>query len=420
MCRACGNEIPDAGSDAGPQPSDAGIDSGTPDASAPPLGPYGSRTFTVEATTYWTSSGLYVEPGTEVTFSANGVWSSWFGTQPLHGPGGVAGQLVNGCPWGSLVASVGLPINGLFICVGAGLAFTADAGGIVYLGPSDYGLDDNGGALQVTVTSTGAQVPTIDAGDLAGYDFTRVSAPQIELAHGHVLLTVPTALAKKYVTTAPAALVNFEQWYEQHAALAGARPYHGQPIRFVPDEGVRAIGAWMVSGNPIRIDPKTLDGMAGGENLLQSADPKFSVWGFPHEMGHDFSFINEGRYMVGPGPIEAWANVFTVHALEKLSHPEANLSTRCMGVPAHLASGTYAGFKADPWLPLCMLMELKTKYGWVLFEKFLQSYNTIDLATVPATTAADGVRWAWIRDRFNAITGEDTTAVFQKFKVPLS
>lgn len=199
-------------------------------------------------------------------------------------------------------------------------------------------------------------------------------------------------------------------------ALAGcSEPYQGQKVRYIP--GVRN-GVAMVSGNPIHYDESFMEGGVGHENVLESADHRFSVWGFVHELGHNFSWLNEGLYMIGDGPIEAWANIFTVHVLETLGHPEAKRDV-CAGATRHKATGTYSTFRNDPWLPLCMLLELKDSYGWSMFQEFFRSYATLDPRVVPQLGEPESERWSWLRDFFNELTDEDTTEIFESYHIPL-
>jgi hypothetical protein len=388
-----------------------------PEEPAPPLGPYGSREFTLEATEHWLNTGLYVRPGMTVRISAIGTWSMQTGYS--SGPEGLDYE-VAGCNWGALVARVGLPYYGETRCIGSEKTLDIASEGILFVGSNDYGREDNAGSLVVSISSEGEQSPVVKADELVDYPLETISAGMIELSSEHVLLTLPKSLVARYQSSAPQALDQFDSWYNLHASLAGAAPYGGRRIRYFPDPTVYQLGAWMIAGNPIRVDPASLDGFPGNSSILQVHDPLYSVWGFVHEMGHDFTYINGRSYLIGYGPTEAWANIFTLHTLGAQNHPEAE-RPYCGGVAAYLTSGSYAQFLQDPWLPLCMLMEFKAKYGWSFYQRFFRWHGALDLeaAQVPLTTDPDAVRWAWLRDSFNALAGEDTSPVFLKYKVPL-
>lgn len=406
----------DAGPDAGP---DVAVEPELP-VPVEPFPPYGARSVEVPATTYWVMTELHLEPGDTFSVSATGAWTSWEEADPLHGPAGHADYLWDGCAIGSLVARVGLEASSPKVCVGAGGEWTAERAGLLYLAMNDGVREDNDGALQVEVASAAAWAPALAAAEVADFPLEAVQSPWVEVVGQHVVWALPLELVAAHRDTAEASLAAFDAWYEAHAALAAATPYGGQRVRYYPDLGVEQWGAWMVAGNPILVHPDALDSPPGGESALRSHDPAHSVWGFVHELGHDFTFVNGGRYLIGYGPTEAWANVFTLHTLAASDHPEQDKSY-CDGRAGYLADGWYFQFEKDPWVPLCMLMELRDAHGWGLYEGFFAWYNALDLeaAGVPAPDAPVGERWAWLRDALSAVAGEDLTPVFAKYKVPL-
>jgi hypothetical protein len=296
-----------------------------------------------------------------------------------------------------------------------------------YLVPNDGILEDNAGVVTVEIASpTGVWAPTLEAAHVVDYDVSVLEAPWVELnSPEHVVLTLPTEVLAAHRMEAPQALESFDAWYESHRDLAGAVPYGGQRIRFFPDPTIGSF-AYMIAGNPIRYLPSAMDGPVGGDNILRVHDERFGVWGFVHELGHDFTFINDGwRYMVGAGPVEAWANVFTLYTLERLDDPQQNgpadRSPPCdpAARDAYIASGTYETFREDFWLPLCMLLELKDAHGWSLFEAFFSEFNASDLQGVPTTSATDAERWTWLRDTLDRLSGQSTTAIFERYRIPL-
>jgi hypothetical protein len=382
----------------------------------------------VEATDHGTNTELFLKAGETAAFSASGNWSTWPGVYPATGPEGDPTFELDGCPIGSLVAQVGLEWEGSTVhCVGAAAQITASQSGIVFVRINDGVVEDNSGSMTVTVTSGGARAPVIAASQVASYDLAAVSAEQIELAGAHVLLTLPRDLVLKYQQQAALALTAFDDWYAAQQTFVGFAPYNGDPIRFFPDDSITPYGYYMISGNPIRFSPAALDGAPGGHAVLQVHRPGDPVWPFSHEMAHDFTvYLAGGRYMIGPGPVEAWANVVNIWALQQTGFTEGiqqyplDWQDACTGLAQYLASGSYAQFRDDPWLPLCMLLEIKDQYGWALFGHFFADLQTIDPDTIPSDSAPDIERWSWLRDRLNSVAGVDLTAVFAKYKVPLN
>jgi hypothetical protein len=330
------------------------------------------------------------------------------------------------CRYGELVAQIGLHYYGRAICVGEGTVFTADAAGLLYLSSwapwhTDRSLGE--GSVTVLIEAEGVEAPTLAAAAIGGYDLQTLAAEELEIAGEHVILTVSRAQLSEFQQDAGGSLDAFENFYQSHLSLAGAAPYNGHPIRYFPDADTRKLGpsAWMLSGNPIRVDPiAAYGGGFDGSNLLQSQNMANSVWGFVHEMGHDFTFINGGRYLIGGGPTEAWANIFTLYTLENLGYPEADQDHKCDDLPDFFLNGDYQTFKGDTWLPLCMFFELKEVYGWRLFRDFFHDYNTMDRQTAPGKFAEDYIRWAWLTDEFTRLAGADVSAVFLKYHVPLA
>lgn len=372
----------------------------------------------VAATAYWVNTGRFLREGEVVDLAASGSWTMWDGVYEATGPAGTDWDL-DGCPAHALIGSVGLRWGDPILCVGDGTALVAPRDGILYLAANDGGREDNAGEVTVSLSGDGVLAPIVNAGQIADFDWDDVEADDVELRGAHVWLQVPRELARAEAASAGASLATFDTWYGHHAALSGATPYGGQPIRFVPDATIRDLGAWMLSGNPIRIDPDAMDDPGEGSHVLRAYDASHSAWGFVHEMGHDFSFINGGAYMIGGGPVEGWANVWSKYTLEQTGYPEAS-RTECDGVDAYVASGPYAEFEADAWLPLCLLMEIHDQHGgWPTFQAFFASYNALPPASIPAWDAPVEERWGFVRDQLNAAGGGDVTPLLQRYHIPL-
>jgi hypothetical protein len=316
--------------------------------------------------------------------------------------------------------------------VGEGTTMIASKAGILYLGAIiDTDLGDtygvrlpNEGALAVTVTSDGATVPTVFADDAATFDFSSIASGWVELRAEHVTITAPAAIAQQDRATIAPALAFFDAVYEKQAELRGATPYQGERVRFYPDASIDGIG-YMLAGNPVRMMPVIFENPAPGERLLASNDPAHGVWGFAHELGHVFSFVN-GTWHYQQDTLEAWCNLFTVYALRGLMRPDPGFgndatypsATFCPDKATYLASGTYdAQFKGDPFLQLCFLLTFEEAYGFSMYSEVFATLNAIPWQEIPSSPPA--AVWGWVRDEMSSAAGEDVTPIFQEWKIPL-
>ena len=372
----------------------------------PPAGPYGSMTFEVPAAQNWVNTGLFLEAGQQATITESGAWmvSPNLGDSIDHGS----------CVVGDLVARIGLHYKDpALTCVRGEANFVADKDGILFVG----GLADNDlgetyesrfwaeGSKTVSVTSEGATVPTVEAVDTGAYGFDRVQSPWVEVRGDHVLLTLPTATAVQDAQDLAAAAARLDEMYALEEQLRGDVPQHGQRIRFFPDPDVTPLG-YMLAGNPVRMQPVLVDA-AFPDRISQAGLPTIDLWGFAHELGHDFTFV--GRlWWYQENSLESWPNLFSIYALEDMGipiHPEAD---SCPG------SDPVAYDSWDAWDGLCFLLQFQYAYGWAFYQDFFAGLNATDPTTVPAGPLA----WSFVHDRFEAIAGEDVTPIFEAWGVP--
>ncbi len=372
------------------------------------------------ANTYWTNTGIELRRGERVSVCAFGRWTI-DRAGPHHGPEGQSVKL-GSCAFGSLVASIGLSYKGPTHCIGRAGQLVAERDGILFIGQNDGILEDNLGSVVATIEGGGRPSVSTSCGSARMLHPARLAQSSwAELGGRYVSLVLPTAQVIARQAQADAAIAALDTWYDSHRSLAGAVPYGGQPIRFVPDPRIGEVDAWMLSGNPVRVDPK-----ASAEFLQVHERRKTEfgpAWGIAHEMGHNFSVINGGRFLIGPGPGEAWANVFTLYSLRRYGHPEGakSMSQICEQARAYLSQAKpYSVFRSDPDVPLCMLMELRQQYGWSMFQRFFHAYNRSDQNLAPPSSAPDATRWTWVRDVLSRAAGADITPLLRKYRVPLN
>ncbi len=372
----------------------------------PPGGPYGSMTFEVPAAQNWVNTGLYLEAGQSATITERGAWmvNPDAGDPIDHGP----------CLVGDLVARIGLHYRDpALTCVQGETAFVAEADGILFLG----GLPSNDlgetyesrfwaqGSKTVTVTSDGATVPTVEAIETATYAFDQVESPWVEIRGDHVLMTLPTATAQQDANDLQAAAARLDDIYVLEQELRGDVPQHGQRIRFFPDPDVTPLG-YMLAGNPVRMQPVLVDATFS-DRISQAGLSTIDLWGFAHELGHDFTFV--GRlWWYQENSLESWPNLFSIYALENLGIP---LHTQALACPG---SAPVAYDEWDAWDGLCFLLQFQYEYDWAFYQQFFAELNATDPTVVPGGPLA----WSFIHDRFEAIAGVDITPIFEAWSVP--
>lgn len=372
-----------------------------------PGGPYGTRTFSVPAAQNWVNTGLFLRAGEQATIDESGAWTvnADTGMTIDHGP----------CVVGDLVARIDLNYKdpALTCVAGTGVVFTADKDGILFVGalPSnDLGetyetRDEATGSKTVTITSDGDTVPTVEAALAADYPFGDVVSGRVELRSDHIIVSVPTVTAGPDAAVIAAAMERLDTFYELHEELRGALPHNGQRIRFIADPDVVPLG-YMLAGNPVRMDPILVD-PTYANRITQAGMPGVDVWGFAHELGHDFTFVNR-IWWYQENSLESWPNLFSIHALDTLGLPLNAETARCpAGVPVPYASW-------DAWDGLCFLMQFQYTHGWELYEEFFAQLNTTPSGDVPSGAAA----WTFVHDRIEAIAGTDVTPVFVAWGVP--
>lgn len=117
----------------------------------------------VRSAEVWTSTGLKVAPGQTVSITATGTISSSVASPRVsNGPEGLAHldgfpdtrdfptNVIRGELHAAMIGRIG--DGGTAFLVGAGKTFTAESGGILYLGINDTGVENNEGAFRALVT----------------------------------------------------------------------------------------------------------------------------------------------------------------------------------------------------------------------------------------------------------------------------
>jgi hypothetical protein len=362
--------------------------------------PYGSHTFDVPAQQNWVNTGLYLKKGETASLTETGTWQvSDTGDTIDHGT----------CKVGDLVARVGLHYKDTALtCVKGSATFTAPKDGILFVGAlagNDLGetyetRHDASGKKSVTITSTHASVPTVLASEASSYAFADVASGWVEVWGKHVILTLPIASAQKDAQVMARAAERLDAIYDYEAELRGALPHNGQRIRFFPD-GTQP--GYMLAGNPVRME---LTLVTGGDQtrISRAGETGTDVWGFAHEMGHDFSFAPNGFWTYEENTLESWCNLFSIYSLEKLGLPLSDSTTDCTAQ----STGNYDDW--DAWGGLCFLRQFQFRYGWDFYKEYFKQ--------IKDTTSTGGDPWTFVHGKFESIAGEDVTPLFETWNVP--
>jgi hypothetical protein len=410
-------ELPDAGPPEPEPPYEVVVDVG-------PDGPFGTHVISVPARANWVLTGLYLRAGESATFAASGTWSARGVTVGPEGDPSI-GEAQRGCPVGALAVRSGLRFEDTIACLPGAATYVAPRDGIVYVGmieSTDLGEAyherlDVDGTIEVTITSVGATVPSVRAGEIAAYPFEQVASGWVELLGAHHRVVVPAAQALADRATAASSLGTLDRIYEIERGLRSGEPFFGQRIRWFPDDTLASIG-YMLAGNPIRCVPELMTGN-DRQRILRASEGPTDIWGFSHELGHVFSFV-DGVWVYQYVNVESWPNIFTLRALRTLGRTtdQPNLDTYCAGRDAYLAGGPYETFRNDPFVQLCFLMEFEETYGAGFYERFFAGLNGETNEDV-RYDGTDASVWRYVKSRFDLAAEEDTAALWTRWRVPL-
>lgn len=410
------DSVPDTQVDTGPM-------LGIGPAAVPPGGSYGTHSFDVPADAHWVNTGLYLKQGERATVSASGVWSL---DETDMGPEGDAFMgRERTCSHGALALRSGLDFEDAVSCTDAEGVFIAPKDGVVYAGmifATDLG-DAYGerlradGAIQLTLSAEGGTVPTVSVADLQDYPFGEVESGWVELQSTHHRVILPAEQVVADLATADQAMATLDAIYEVEEEMRGAVPFEGERIRWVPDESIASY-AYMVAGNPIRGVPDLFTGN-DTQRILRSAEAETDIWGFAHELGHCFSFVN-GTWVYQYVNVESWPNLFTIRVLETLERTayQRNYESYCDGQDSYLANPNYETLADDPFLQLCFLKDFEAEYGGSFYDDFFQGMNGQSNRNI-SYDGTDASIWAYVKSRFDLAAGQDTAPVWEKWSVPV-
>jgi hypothetical protein len=236
--------------------------------------------------------------------------------------------------------------------------------------------------------------------------------PWAELECSKVILTVPSSDIR--ALDDPVRLMEF--WthvLDADAELSGRPIQRDRPERIVADVQISAgfmhsgypIMTWLVSA-PVAVDLKKLRTEGS--------------WGHFHELGHNHQ---SGDWTFN-GATEVTVNLFSLYCIDRCcdfgvyGHGNVSPEKRADKTKAYLDAGAkFDDWKKDPFLALCMYMQLQEAFGWEAFKRVFAEYRALPDAERPKTD--DEKRDQWLV-RFSRTVGRNLGPFFQTWGVPTS
>jgi len=249
-------------------------------------------------------------------------------------------------------------------------------------------------------------------------DIRQRPGPWAELATKKIILTVPSRVVRE-LDDPDELLRVWDQVLDACADLARIPRDRARPERFVLDQQISA--GYMHSGYPImaHLDvEKTLVDAA----MIAKGE---STWGFFHEIGHN----HQAPAWTFDGAVEVTVNLFTMYVHDRVCGRD-DMGTRQNGPNLLLAAdrdrkikpyfergASFQEWKEDPFLALCMYIQLQQAFGWEAFQDVFEEYGKLAQAELPKND--DEKRDQWLV-RFSRRVGKDLGPFFQAWGVPTS
>jgi len=286
-------------------------------------------------------------------------------------------------------------------------------GGLVYIEvPSDLKIG------QITVTIEGAvAAPYYVSGKTDTEKWRKTirehPAPWGELAGRKVIFTLPSNVLR--TVDEPEDLMNFwDGVMDRYAELLGRDPQRRRIERFVPDVQISA--GYMHSGYPLMTMMDITTTMVDKERIISNRHG--GVWGLFHEIGHN----HQNRDWTFRGTVEVTVNLFSLYIMDKVcdvpdkGHPSITRRARKRNTERYFADGCdFEKWKRDPFLALCMYIQLQEAFGWEPFTKVFKEYRTLTEEQRPRSE--DDKRDQWMV-RFSRAVGKNLGPFFESWAVP--
>jgi hypothetical protein len=238
-------------------------------------------------------------------------------------------------------------------------------------------------------------------------------APWGELAGRKLILTLPSKVLR--TVDDPEDLMKFwDSVMDRYADLLGRETQRRRLERFVPDVQISA--GYMHAGYPLMTMLDITNTIVDKERIISNRHG--GVWGLFHEIGHnhqnyDWTFRGTGEVTV---------NLFSLYIMDKVcdvpdkGHPSITKRARKRNTDRYFADGCdYEKWKRDPFLALCMYMQLQEAFGWEPFTKVFKEYRTLTQEQRPQSDGEK--RDKWMVQMARAV-GRNLGPFFQSWAVP--
>ncbi|HJT72365.1 MAG TPA: M60 family metallopeptidase, partial [Chitinophaga sp.] len=288
-------------------------------------------------------------------------------------------------------------------------------GGILYLS-----VPDTSHLKAVTLNIGGAvRYPYFKSGVTKADDWKNtirsLGAPWAELATDKIIITVPAERIRNLED--PEKLMRFwDEVLDADAALAHIPAARLHPERIIIDKQV-AFGYMFTTSEKI-VAP---DGPSCINMLDESYMRIHGSWGHFHELGHRHQFWGIDFHGLG----EVTVNLYSMYVFDKVlgkgiyNHDEISGKEAVINkVKRYMAEGAdFKKWSEDPFLALCMYIEIIEGFGWPAIEKVFQGYRALPQGRYPSTE--EEKRDYWFKMICNA-TQKNLSVFFDKWAVPVS
>lgn len=288
-------------------------------------------------------------------------------------------------------------------------------GGILYLNAPDTSLLkavtlNVHGAVKYPYFKSGVTEPAAWKNAIRNYE-----APWAELATDKIILTVP-AYRIRNLEDPEKIMRLWDEIMDADAKLAAIPASRPHPERIIIDKQV-ANGYMFTSSEKI-VGPDD-DGCAHmlDETFLRAN----GLWGHFHELGHRHQFW--GIDFKGLG--EVTENLYSMYVFDKVlgkgiyQHEEiASKEAVINKIKKYMAEGAdFQKWCSDPFLALCMYIEIIEGFGWPAIETVYKEYRALPKEKYPATE--EEKRDYWFKT-LCTVTQKDLSVFFDKWGVPVT
>ncbi len=238
-------------------------------------------------------------------------------------------------------------------------------------------------------------------------------APWGELAGRKLILTLPSKVLR--TVDDPEDLMKFwDSVMDRYAELLGRDPQRRRLERFVPDVQISA--GYMHAGYPLMTMLDITTTIVDKERIIHNRHG--GVWGLFHEIGHnhqnyDWTFRGTGEVTV---------NLFSLYIMDKVcdvpdkGHPSITKRARKRNTERYFADGCdFEKWKRDPFLALCMYIQLQEAFGWEPFTKVFREYRALTEEQRPKSDEEKRDQWMV---RLSRAVGKNLGPFFQAWAVP--